>query len=74
MTFGVDWWNLLGQLGAAAENAILIQVRQVIAQTQGIVSIDSVDVILDSGNRKLTIRYTVNDIYGQFNGSVQPTS
>ena len=75
MTFGVDWWNLLGQLRAqVAQNTVLLQVRNVIAQTAGVVSIDSVDAVLDSASRKLFVSYTVSTIYGQISGTVKPTS
>lgn len=73
--FGVDWWNLLSQLGARkAQNTVLLQVRNVIAQTAGVVSIDSVDAILDSATRKLAIIYRITTIYGQVSGLVNPTS
>ena len=72
-TFGVDWWNLLGQTGGAAENAILLQCRKVILGVHGVVSIASVNASLNSSSRTLTISYSINTVYSQASGSVQPS-
>ena len=74
MTTGIDWFNLLGTFNPAAEQGILLQVRNVIAQSFGVTSINSVDVEMDNATRRLTVTYSANSIYIQFTGSVQPNS
>ena len=73
MLLGVDWFNLLGTFNPAAEQGILLQVRNVIAQSFGVTSINSVDVEMDNATRQLTVAYHANSIYMQFSGIVQPS-
>ncbi len=73
MLLGVDWWNLLGTFNPAAEQGILLQVRNVIAQSFGVTSINSVDVEMDNATRRLTVAYHANSIYTTFSGAVQPS-
>lgn len=61
--FGVDWWNLLGGKNPAAETGILLQVREMIISCFGITAINSVDVIMDSQTRKITVLYNLNSIF-----------
>lgn len=65
MTTGIDWWNLLGAKGAAAKNNILLQVRQVIAQCEGVVRINSVEVVPDSVTRRVTLKFNVDSLYSR---------
>jgi hypothetical protein len=73
MLDGIDWWNLLGTFNPAAEQGILLQVRNVIAQSFGVTSINSVDAEMDNATRRLTVAYSANSIYTQFSGSVKPS-
>ena len=62
--FGVDGWNLIGARYPAAEANILLQTRQIIVNSFGVVRINSVNVSFNSLTRKLSIQYVVIDIYG----------
>lgn len=42
-------------------------IRQRILETEGVTEIVSFDAIINADNRKLTIRSTINTIYGQTN-------
>lgn len=57
---GINWWYLLG---AKSIPAIATPVRSTILNTYGIISLNQIQVTLDS-NRLLTLSYTVNTIYG----------
>jgi len=59
---GVDWKNLLGGKNPQAQAQILIQTRSVILGRSGVVSINSVQAILNS-SRGLSIAYNINTIY-----------
>lgn len=65
MSTGIDWWNLLGTKNPAALNNILIQTRQVIASSEGVVRINSVTVDFNSANRSVTINYNIDSIYSR---------
>lgn len=65
MSTGIDWWNLLGTKNPAAQNNILIQTRQVIASSEGVVKINSVEVNFDSASRNLTIKYNIDSVFSR---------
>jgi hypothetical protein len=65
MSTGIDWWNLLGTKNPAALNNILIQTRQVIASSEGVVRINSVTVDFDSKNRSVTINYNIDSTFSR---------
>ena len=70
-TFGVDWWNLLGQFGKAVENTIILQVRNVISNIAGVVSINSVTAVWNTSTRSLLIQWNVNTVFSQASGTTQ---
>lgn len=71
MTTGIDWWNLLGAKNPTAKNNILLQTRKTILSREGVVRINSVDAIIDSANRRVTINYNIDTIYSRnITGSV----
>ncbi len=63
MDFGIDWWNLLGQRNPTAQANIVLQARQVIAESFGIVRINSVVAGTDPISRRSVITYNVDTIY-----------
>jgi hypothetical protein len=65
MSTGIDWWNLLGTKNPAAQNNILIQTRQVIASSEGVVRINSVNVDFDSVSRNVTISYNIDSTFSR---------
>lgn len=63
MSFGIDWWNLLGQKGSSAEANVLLQCRTSISGAYGVVKINSVMTSLDRTTRQLTLTFDVDSIY-----------
>jgi len=71
MSTGIDWWNLLGAKNPVAQQNILLQTRQAIIQREGVVRINSVDAVVDTTRRRVTIRYNIDTIYSRnVSGSV----
>lgn len=62
---GVDWWNLLGSKNPAAEVGIVLGTRAVLAGSEGVVRINSVDASTDVRTRKLSVSYNVDTIYSR---------
>jgi hypothetical protein len=72
--FGVDWWNLLGTKNPVAQQNIILQTRAMIADSFGVVRINSVVAETDRSTRRLTIRYNVDTIFTRnLTGDVQPS-
>ena len=70
---GVDWWNLLGSKNPNAQVNIIIQTRQVIAESYGVVRINSVTASTDRATRQLSVTYNIDDIFGRnLVGTIQP--
>lgn len=70
LNFGVDWANLLGSRGTAAQSNLILQCRQVIVNTFGVTSINSVNASRDALTRRLSVQYDINDIFTlNFKGS-----
>ncbi len=61
--FGVDWINLLGRTNS--ESLILAQTRNVIANINGVVTINSVGVNFNAAARVLTLTYNFTTIFSQ---------
>lgn len=59
---GVDWWRLLGSKNVAR---IVMEIRKVIVESEGVTYINSVDVAQDRITRELTITYNINTLYSQ---------
>lgn len=73
LEFGIDWWNLLGAKNPAAQTNILIQVRSTVANSFGVVRINTVEAVTDSGTRRLTVKLNIDTIYGHgISLTVQP--
>jgi hypothetical protein len=77
--FGVDWWNLLGRKLPAAEVGVLTQTRNMIIGSpggypaSGVVAINSVSAVFDGASRRLSVTYSINDIYSTTTvGTVTP--
>ena len=72
MSTGIDWWNLLASKGEVAKQNILLQTRQTIIQREGVVRINSVDAVVDSARRRVTLKFNVDTIYSRnVSGTVQ---
>ncbi len=72
--FGIDWWNLLGTRNPTAQANILIAVRTMIANSYGVVRINSVTADTDRTTRKLTLRWNIDTIFSRgTTGTVSPT-
>lgn len=56
---GIDWFNLLDY---RYQEKLELKVQEVIKNTPGVVSINSIDILLGA-NRKITIQYDVKTIY-----------
>lgn len=56
---GVPWFQLLG---AKDKNALILSLKQVIINIEGVTEILSLDFTLD-GNRNATVRYVINTIF-----------
>lgn len=63
MDFGVDWWNLLGSRNPTAEVGIVLQCRQMIAASYGVVRIESITARTDVRTRLLTLSLVIDTIY-----------
>jgi hypothetical protein len=61
--FGVDWWNLLGKKGDTALRDITLQCRKMVADSYGVVRINSLDTKFDSTTRSLSITFNIDTIY-----------
>lgn len=59
---GLDWFNLLGR---GTKNLLLLAVKMVISQTEGVFGINNVDVQYDEYSRHITITYDIKTIYSQ---------
>jgi hypothetical protein len=71
--FGIDWWNLLGTRNPVAQANIVIQVRTMIANSYGVVRINSVTAETDRTTRQLTISWNIDTIFTQGStGEVSP--
>ena len=70
---GVDWWNLLGTTNPSAQTNIIIQTRTVLANSYGVVRINSVTATTDRATRRLRVNYNVDTIFNRnLVGTVQP--
>lgn len=65
MDFGIDWWNLLGQQNPAAQAAIVVACRTVIATSYGVVKINGVTASTDRVTRRLTVNFDVDTIFSR---------
>lgn len=61
--FGVDWWELLGVKNPAAQAAIVLACRLMIAESYGVVRINSISAATDRTTRQLTVTYNIDTIY-----------
>lgn len=65
MTFGVDWFNLIGAKAPIAQQNIVLQCREIIATRQGVSKINSVEAVFTNFRRELSVQYNISTIYGQ---------
>lgn len=65
MSTGIDWWNLLGSRNPAAQANIILACRKVIIQSEGVVRINSVIVVLNRTTRGATITWSIDTIYSR---------
>lgn len=63
MTAGIDWFTLLGTPNTSQQ--ILLNVRAVILQSYGVVSVNSLTLNSIDSTRKATLTYNINTIYTQ---------
>lgn len=71
---GVDWLNLLGGKNPAAQAGIVVQCRTIVANSFGVVKINSITPVLDA-RRKLTLSFNVDTIFSRnVSGSVVVTA
>lgn len=59
---GVDWWNLIGAKNPQAQANIILQCREIIIQSEGVVRINSIAAVMDS-RRKLTLTFNIDTIF-----------
>jgi len=71
--FGIDWWNLLGQKNPAAQTGVLLACREMLANSYGVVRINSVAATTEPVTRKLTITYNIDTVFSRsVTGTIQP--
>lgn len=58
----IDWWNILGQKNN--EDLIRSQVYRTVVETDGVTKVTLIDLISDRQTRNLTIRLSIQTIYG----------
>ena len=61
MTFGIDWFRLLGSRNTQAE--IRLTVRSIILASDGVTQLNNFDVVFDDITRAMTITGNINTIY-----------
>lgn len=72
MTFGIDWWNILGGKNPAARNNVILETRRMLASCEGVVRINSVEVLMDDNTRAVQIFYNIDSVWSRsIVGSVQ---
>lgn len=69
---GVDWWNLIGGKNPSAQANIILQCRTIIANSYGVVRINSVVPVFQAGTRDLRVTYDIDTIFTR--GVVQSLS
>lgn len=65
MGFGIDWWNLLGSRNPTAEVGIILQCRQMVAESFGVVTIQTIEAKTDVSTRLLTLVLVIDTIYSK---------
>jgi hypothetical protein len=65
MDFGIDWKNLLGSRNPVAETGIIVQTRLMVAQSYGLVRINSVNTSLDRATRRLTVQFNIDTFFSK---------
>lgn len=58
---GIDWITLLGSRNTRRQ--IENEVRRVVLTTRGVASLDSLELIVDTVDRRATIRLTYTDVF-----------
>lgn len=58
---GIDWVRLLG--ARSQENEIVVNCRATILQTEGVVKINSLEIVYSQTGRTITMTYNVDTIY-----------
>lgn len=70
---GVDWWELLGVKNPQAQAAIVLACRLTIAESYGVVRINSIAAATDPVTRRLTVTYNIDTIFSRsVAGTVTP--
>ena len=69
MTFGVDWFNLIGGEAPIAQQNIILQTRQIIISRTGVTKINSVTVTFVDYRRSLRIVYDISTIFGRYSNT-----
>lgn len=65
MNQGIDWNNLLGSKNPQALQNILLQTRATIANSYGVVKINSVKAETDPRSRQATLTFDIDTIFTQ---------
>lgn len=60
---GVDWFNLLGTRGDEAKRRIALEARKCIADSYGVVQVNSLETSFSAASRSLTVSANVDTIY-----------
>lgn len=61
MQMGIDWKNLLGDLGS--KDSLLLSARTRILKTPGVLRINSLEIINDENIRDLSLTYNIDTVY-----------
>ena len=60
---GIDWLNLLGRPGT--ERRIIRAIERQILQTEGVLTVESINIVRRDRNRKISIEAEYTDVYNQ---------
>ena len=63
MSAGIEWFTLLGTPNS--DQQILLNVRAIILQSYGVVSVNSLTLNSTNSSRRATLTYNINTIYTQ---------
>lgn len=63
---GIDWFNLLGQVGPSAQLALNLAINAAILNTAGVTGLKQTS--LSVSGRTLTIQYVVTTVYSTLSG------
>lgn len=59
---GIDWFTLLGR---GTQELLLMNIKQVIIDTEGVTGINDVNIVIDREKRVFTVSYDIQTVYSK---------